>query len=229
MIARARSRRRLPVPPIDEALVDRALLGAALGPIQSWTTWRVVLSAAFGIELNREEARAFASVAGSRAPPTLRVRELWAIIGRRGDKSRIAAALAVYLGCFTKHRLSPGEIGMVLCLAASQAQAAVVFSYVLAFLQTSPVLKQEIANVTRTEITLRNNVVIAVHANSFRTIRGRTLIGCIFDEVAFWRDEASATPDVEVYRAVLPAKLISRPGTPLVLVNHFDCVSANAV
>jgi hypothetical protein len=25
------------------------------------------------------------------------------------------------------------------------------------------------------------------------------------------------------------SKLISRPGTPLVLVNHFDCVSANAV
>jgi hypothetical protein len=24
-------------------------------------------------------------------------------------------------------------------------------------------------------------------------------------------------------------KLTSRPGTPLVLVNHFDCVSANAV
>ena len=27
----------------------------------------------------------------------------------------------------------------------------------------------------------------------------------IFDEVALWRDEASATPDIETYRAVLPA------------------------
>jgi hypothetical protein len=47
--------------------------------------------------------------------------------------------------------------------------------------------------------------VIAVHSNSFRTVRGRTLIAAIFDEVAFWRDETSATPDVEVYRAVLPS------------------------
>jgi hypothetical protein len=44
-----------------------------------------------------------------------------------------------------------------------------------------------------------------VHSNSFRTVRGRTLVACIFDEVSFWRDETSATPDLEVYRAVLPA------------------------
>jgi hypothetical protein len=47
--------------------------------------------------------------------------------------------------------------------------------------------------------------VIAVHSNSFRTIRGRTLIAAIFDEVAFWRDETSATPEIETYRAVLPS------------------------
>jgi hypothetical protein len=31
------------------------------------------------------------------------------------------------------------------------------------------------------------------------------LLAVIFDEVALWRDEVSATPDIEVYRAVLPA------------------------
>ena len=46
--------------------------------------------------------------------------------------------------------------------------------------------------------------------NSFRTIRGRTLCGCVFDEVAIWRDELSATPDIEVYTAVLPALLTTR-------------------
>jgi hypothetical protein len=58
---------------------------------------------------------------------------------------------------------------------------------------------------TASEITLRNGIVIAVHSNSFRTIRGRTLIACILDEVAFWRDELSSMPDIETYRAVLPA------------------------
>jgi hypothetical protein len=190
---------------IDRALTDSALLGAALGDIKTWQTWRVILKAAFGTTLNREEARAFASVAGSRAPPTKRVRELWAIVGRRGGKSRMAAALAVYIACFQQHRLAKGEVGMVLCLAASQDQAKIVFRYVLAFLESSPILQQEVVNVTRSEITLRNGIVISVHSNSFRTIRGRTLIACIFDEIAYWRDEASAMPDVETYRAILPS------------------------
>jgi hypothetical protein len=62
----------------------------------------------------------------------------------------------------------------------------------------------EIENITRSEITLRNGILIAVHSTSFRTIRGRTLIAAIFDECGFWRDE-SATPDIETYRAVMPA------------------------
>ena len=36
-------------------------------------------------------------------------------------------------------------------------------------------------------------------------LRGRTLVAVIFDEVSFWRDETTASPDVEVYRAVLPS------------------------
>ena len=198
-------RAQLPSTTIDAAIDDQALFGAALGDAATWQTWRVVLKATFGIKLNRDEARVFAAVAGSRSPPAQRVRELWAIIGRRGGKSRVAAALAVYLAAFCQHRLARGEIGMVLCLAASQDQAQVVFRYVLAFLEASPILRQEIDNVTRSEITLKNGIVIAVHANSFRTIRGRTLIAVIFDEISFWRDETSATPDTEVYRAVLPA------------------------
>jgi hypothetical protein len=190
---------------ITDAISDPKLLGAALGDGVSWQTWRVVLKAAFGLDLNRDEAEAFTAVAGSRSPPTKRVRELWAIIGRRGGKSRIAAALAVYLAAFTKHKLSIGEIGMVLVLAASRDQAQTVFSYLKGFLEASPILRKEIFNITAHEITLRNGIVIAVHSNSFRTIRGRTLIACIFDEIAFWRDESSATPDTEVYRAVLPA------------------------
>jgi hypothetical protein len=190
---------------IDDALSDPALLGAALADTATWQSWRVVLKAAFGLELSRAEARAFASVAGSRAPPTKRVRELWAVVGRRGGKSRMAAALAVYIACFQQHRLAKGEVGMVLVLAASRDQASVVLNYVKAFLEASPILRQEIVSITRSEITLKNGIVISVHSNSFRTVRGRTLIACIFDEVAYWRDEASAMPDVETYRAILPS------------------------
>jgi hypothetical protein len=194
-------------PTIDDALSDPTLLGAALGDPDTWQTWRCVLKAAFGLALNRQEARAFAAVAGSRAPPTQRVRELWAIVGRRGGKSRMAALIAVYLACFVKYRLAAGERGLVLVLAASTEQAKVVFGYAKAFLTESPVLRQEIEAITRNEIRLRNGISIAIHSNSFRTIRGRTLCAAIFDEIAVWRDETSAVPDVETYTAVLPALL----------------------
>ena len=71
-------------------------------------------------------------------------------------------------------------------------------------------LQKEIASTTRNEIQLKNGIVIAIHANSFRSVRGRTLCACIFDEVAFWRDDTTATPDSEVYTAVLPALVTHR-------------------
>jgi Terminase large subunit, ATPase domain len=195
---------------INHALTDHNLLGAALGDAAPWQHWCTVLKAAFAIDLNQDETRAFASVAGSRTPPARRVRELWAIIGRRGGKSRMAAALAVYFACFIKHRLAHGEVGYVLVLAANRDQARVVFDYTRAFLDASPVLRQEVASVTALEIRLKSGVIIGTHSNSFRSIRGRTLLACIFDEVALWRDEVSAIPDLEVYRAVLPSLMTTK-------------------
>jgi phage terminase large subunit-like protein len=131
---------------IDQALTDKRLLGAALGDNTTWQTWRIVMKAAFGLSLNEEEARAFASVAGSRKPPEQRVRELWCIIGRRGGKSRMAAAVAVYCAAFVKHRLAAGEIGIMLVLAASTAQAKTVFEYIRGSLDNSPALRKEVLN-----------------------------------------------------------------------------------
>ena len=90
--------------PIDEALSDPKLLGAALGSLDSWQTWLTVLRAAFGIELNRQDRRAFASIAGNRKPPQQKVQELWCVAGRGSGKSRIAAAVSVYVACFLDHK-----------------------------------------------------------------------------------------------------------------------------
>jgi phage terminase large subunit-like protein len=188
-------------------LSDPALLGAALGPIETWRLWLIVLRAAFGEVLSAEELEHFARVAGNRPLPGRRVRELWCVIGRRGGKSRIAAAIAAYLALFIDHSayLAPGETGFVLTLSMSRDQAQGVHDYILAFIEQSPVLRQEIVNVNQSEIGLRNRITIATHTNSFRTVRGRTIVACVFDEVALWRDETTATPDIETYRAVLPS------------------------
>lgn len=192
---------------IDEALSDPQLLGAALGPVDTFKTWLAVLKAAFGLKLSRSEKRIFEGVAGARGAPRERVRELWAVVGRRGGKSRMAAALATFVAAFVDHagKLAPGEVGYVLVLAPSVKQARLVFGYALAFLESSPVLRGLIQSTTAEEIRLAGNIVIATHPNSFRSVRGRTLLACIFDESAFWRDETSATPDVETYIAVLPS------------------------
>jgi Terminase large subunit, ATPase domain len=193
---------------IDAAIRDPKLFGAALGvDLKTWQTWRAVLKATFGLDLTDDEAAVFASVAGGRKPPQKRVRELWSILGRRSGKSRIAALIAAYIASFVDHRqkLAPGEIGTVLILAASKSQANTVFSYVRAFFESSPIIRQQVEEITADEIRLHGNIVLSVHTNNYRTVRGRTLLACIFDEVGFWRDETTSLPDVETYRAVLPA------------------------
>ena len=191
---------------IDRALTDQHLLGAALGDLASWSRWLSVLRAAFGLPLNDEDRATFSKVAGDRATPSQRVRELWAVVGRRSGKTRIAAAISVYIGAIERHTLAPGETGYVLLLAASRAQASVAFGYVVGFLEGSPILKQQIEGATTAdEVRLKGNVVIGVHAGSYRTIRGRTLLAVVGDETSFWRDESSAQPDVEIYRACAPA------------------------
>jgi hypothetical protein len=192
-------------------------IGRALGhphllalDLSTRTTWLAVLKAAFAEPLSDEERGPFGMVSGGRKPPSKRVRELWCRIGRRGDKSEMAGALAVYFAAFVHHRLSRGERGMVLVLAATTEQAAVTFHYALGFLQSSAVLRKEIASYTGHEIRLKNGIIIAVHPNSFRSVRGRTLVAAIFDEVAFWRDESTATPDTETYTAVLPSLATTR-------------------
>jgi hypothetical protein len=121
----------------------------------------------------------------------------------------VAAALAVFLALFQRHKLAKGETGHVLVLAATQDQAKTVFEYCVGFIEASEALRREVSSITAHEIRLANNIVIAVHVNSFRTVRGKTLLACIFDEVSFWKDEASALPDVETYRACLPSLIAS--------------------
>lgn len=80
----------------------------------------------------------------------------------------------------------------------------------LGFLQSSPILRTQIVSTTASEVRLEGNIIIGVHAGSYRTVRGRTLLAVVGDETSFWRDETSAQPDVEIYRAVLPALAASK-------------------
>src|ERR1700722_16063483 len=190
---------------IDRALTDPNLLGAALGDLKTWATWLTVARAAFALGMSKKDRETFEEIAGGRQPPKKRVRELWVLAGRRSGKTRVAAATAVHIAAIQQPRLARGEIGFVLILAASKSQAGIAFQFTVGFLEASPILKQQIISVGAEEIKLRGNIIIGVHTNNYRTVRGRTLLAVIADETSYWRDELSATPDVETHRACMPA------------------------
>jgi hypothetical protein len=175
------------------AIDDPNLLGSAFSG-ETWATWRAV---------------------AERKPPSRRVRELWVIAGRRAGKDSIASAIATAaaIGQYHAH-LRPGERAVVMCLAVNREQARIVHRYIAAYFH-NPLLRPLVARETDDGLELTNGVDIVVSTNSYRAVRGRTILCVIFDEVAFWRDEDSSTPDIETYNAVLPA-LVTLPTSMLI-------------
>lgn len=196
------------------AISDEHLLGHAfVGP--TWARWVAVLKAAFAERMNAEELMLFREVA-ERDPPRRQVRELWAIVGRRGGKDSIASAIAatLSLGDYRPY-LRPGERASVLCLACDRDQAKIVARYIAAYFRENPLLAPLVEHASDDGLELSNAVEIVVATNSFRSVRGRTIVCVVFDEVAYWRSDESANPDVEVLNAVTPG-LITLPGAMLV-------------
>jgi hypothetical protein len=177
---------------------------------------RAILKATYAEPLTPDELAAFRAVAGDRNPPQRPVRELWVIAGRRSGKDSIASAIAttVALGDHRRH-LRPGERAAVMCLAVDREQARIVHRYIAGYFREVPLLQPLVARENDDGLELTNSVEIVVATNSFRAVRGRTILCAIFDECAFWRDQDSANPDHEVYQAVLPG-LVTLPGALLV-------------
>ena len=205
---------------ILDALDDPNLLGAAFPDAESWTAWRAFLAAVYGLPMTADQAAIFRRHTGRQTSPEAQAREVWCIAGRRAGKSRVAALLAVYVAAFKDYRpvLAPGEKATVAVIAADRQQARVVFRYICGLLDAVPMLRPLVVRQTANAVELRGNVVIEVHTCSFKSTRGYSFAAVIADEVAFWQDESSATPDVEVPNAVRPG-LATIPGSLLVAIS----------
>jgi hypothetical protein len=190
------------------ALEDPALLGKIIAG-ESWWSWRILLIAIMGEVLDAEERAIFQKLTGRAVEPGERLEEFWAIVGRRGGKSRAIAVLTVFIAAFVDHSavLVAGERPVVLCLAPSQKQAAVVLGYIVGILESVPMLKKLIANRTAEILTLTNGIEIEVRAASFRNVRGVTAVAVVGDEAAFWfsDDSGSTNPDTAILDALRPA------------------------
>src|SRR5215831_11886122 len=101
-----------------DALADPHLLGSAFaGP--TWSPWKAFLAAVDACPLDAEALALYRRCTGRQTPPTEPAREVYAIVGRRGGKSRLAAAMAVEAAClrdWTAH-LAVGERATIALVA----------------------------------------------------------------------------------------------------------------
>jgi hypothetical protein len=202
---------------IIRALDDPDLFGKFFTG-DSWDGWRTILKATFAIPMNEVETAFFKSVAGDRLAPTEAVRELWAVVGRRGGKDSVASVVAAFAAAMfnQQHKLRPGERAVVMCVAVDRDQARVILNYIRAYFTDIPLLASMLTRETAIGFELNNGIDIAIVTNNFRSIRGRAVLLAIFDECAFYRDESSSTPDEEMYKAVVPSTSTLSPGSMII-------------
>ena len=204
---------------IVQAIKNRQLFSPVFRDLSSWQSWLVLLKALFGLSLGEDELILYQQCTGRKKAPQGAFRELWAIVGRRGGKSFIMSVIAVYLALFHdfKEFLAPGERGVIQIIAADRSQARVIFRYISAILHSTPVFEQYVSNETKETIELTTAINIEVMTCSFRTIRGRTVVCAVCDEIAFWRVEG-ANPDREILAAIRPS-MATIPNSLLLVIS----------
>ena len=192
------------------------------GPLVGGPTFRVLrvcIAAILGVVPDSDEDRAtILKHTGRSRCPTAPALSAFIIAGRRAGKSLLASLLGILFGAFHKWQLSPGEVGVVAILAADRRQGQVIKGYISATLRMIPMLTRMVAEETKDTITLTNGIVIEISTANFRTIRGRTVVCAICDELAFWRTESSANPDSEILTALKPS-MATVPGSMLICLS----------
>jgi hypothetical protein len=174
----------------------------------TWWGWRCILKAAFALPMEDDEVTFFRTVA-DRDPPEQSVKELWIIVGRRGGKDSIASLIVAFIAAMFSDQeanLRPGERASVVCLATDRDQAKIILNYTRSYFTEIDMLRAMVSNGagTASGFELDNGVDVGIFTSSFRTVRGRAVLAAVLDECAFWRDDTSANPDLEVYNALRP-------------------------
>ncbi len=183
--------------------------------VDTWASWRVFLAALFGLGITAEGKTVYEQHTGRSDTPSSQFREAYVVAGRRSGKSLIASLIAVYMATLRDYRevLNAGEVGVVMILGADRKQCRTIFNYIVAFLE-APLLRSLVVAKRKESIDLCNGIRIEIHTSNYKSVRGVTLICAICDELAFWSDENSANPDVEIVRALVPS-MITIPGALL--------------
>ena len=185
----------------------------------TWGRWIACLRAAWGESLTPEQTTLFREVAGGRNPPKKQVREVWAIVGRRGGKDSVASAVVTSVA-LQDHRphLRPGEKATCLCIASTVDQARIINRYVRAYFAEGSPLRQFVVKETDDVLELSTGAEIIVSAGNFRVVRGKAIACVVLDEICFYPSQDAASSDTELLAALEPA-LETLPGAILVAIS----------
>lgn len=209
-------------PTIEEFVRDDCFLGdATISVVQM-----AILKAIFGEALTDEEMKAFLEVSEGRLPKRGGYTEATLLCGiRSGKTDKIAANVAIYLAyTFDPGMLAPGERAYLPIIAQNVEGARVAWGYVEGKarlleekgrrfpprewngMQETALLEPgtgQMKSITGKEIRFSNRVIVACFPCNKSAIRGKTCIGGIGDEFAFWDTEVEAhSSDVEIFRAL---------------------------
>jgi len=174
----------------------------------SWQAHRVIASLYDGdaAQLPADEQAIARELTGLDVLPTDAPKVLGIGAGRRSGKTRLCSVLLVHASAQDyRDRLAPGEWATSVVVAPDRRQARTLFDYALGLVESSALLSAEVERTTADTVEFRHRSRFEVHTSSFRSVRGYTMPLAIIDEAAFLRDETSANPDLELYRALVPA------------------------
>jgi len=188
---------------IIQFIKDPQLINGDLSPHQE-----TALRLPYGLPLTKKQ-NGIAQAALDMAEIVRKVsQEITYVCGRRGGKSdRLAGNIATFeavTGGHEKH-LAPGERGHIVLIAQDKRACRVLYRFILAKFENSPLLSQLLQDVRKEEIDLTNRLTISIFPCSFRAPRGFAIPVAILDELAFFRHEG-AVIDKEVIDAIRPAQ-----------------------
>jgi hypothetical protein len=187
-----------------DAMVDQALLGKTFGG-PTFKAWRTVAKALDGLPLDADEFDLYHALTQRETAPTVPVSEAYFIKIRRSGGTLFGGGLGLHAAIQDyRHLLGPGEYATVAMIAADRKQARQLMAYCKGLIADSPAIAAEVIGETSESITFRHRTRLEIHVVSFRSTRGYSYAAVVMDEMAFYRDDLSANPDVELVRAVRP-------------------------
>lgn len=146
--------------------------------------------------------------------------EGWFICGRRAGKSdAVASTIVAYEAALGGHEsfVRSGQPAFCFQIAQDLRMARYSLNFIRATLESTPLLRKQITQITADRIDLKNRLTVSVVPPTLKAVRGYANPVAVLDEVGVWyQDSDAANPDYEIWRAVKPAQAQFEPNNLLV-------------